>query len=109
MRRDLLGYGVVPPDPRWPNGARVAVSFVVNFEEGSELSIADGDDRNESIYEIEQRLDGRPDLAIDSHFEYGTRSGWWRIMDVLAQHGAAATVSATGRAVERLPILAADA
>ena len=109
MRRDLLGYGGVPPDPRWPNGARVAVSFVVNFEEGSELSIADGDDRNESIYEIEQRLDGRPDLAIDSHFEYGTRSGWWRIMDVLAQHGAAATVSATGRAVERLPILAADA
>ena len=63
--RDLLGYRGSPPHPRWPGGARVAVSVVVNFEEGAEHSIADGDDENEAIYEIEQRLVGRPDPAID--------------------------------------------
>jgi peptidoglycan/xylan/chitin deacetylase (PgdA/CDA1 family) len=107
--RDLLGYGESPPDPGWPGGARVAVSFVVNFEEGAEYSIADGDGENEAVYEIEQRLVGQPDPAIDSHFEYGTRAGWWRIMDVLERHGAKVTVSACGQAVERLPMLAADA
>ena len=107
--RDLLGYAGSPPDPRWPGDARVAVSVVVNFEEGAEYSIADGDGENEAVYEIEQRIVGRPDPAIDSHFEYGSRAGWWRIMDVRGRHGARATVSASGRAVERLPLLARDA
>jgi peptidoglycan/xylan/chitin deacetylase (PgdA/CDA1 family) len=109
LSRDLLGYAGSPPDPRWPGGARVAVSVVVNFEEGAEYSIADGDGENEAVYEIEQRIVGRPDPAIDSHFEYGSRAGWWRIMDVLRDHRARATVSASGRAVERLPLLARDA
>ena len=60
--RDLLGYAGSPPDPRWPGGARVAVSIVVNFEEGGEFSINDGDPENEAVYEIEQRL-------ADSEFE----------------------------------------
>jgi peptidoglycan/xylan/chitin deacetylase (PgdA/CDA1 family) len=107
--RDLLGYAGSPPDPSWPDGARVAVSIVVNFEEGAEFSISDGDPENEAVYEIEQRLAGRPDPAIDSHFEYGSRAGWWRIMEVLGQHGAPATVSSSGSAVERLPLLAQDA
>src|SRR6478672_7091192 len=107
--RDLLGYAGSPPDPHWPGGTRVAVSIVVNFEEGVELSISDGDPENEAVYEIEQRLAGRPDPAIDSHFEYGSRAGWWRIMEVLGQHGTLATVSSSGRAVERLPLLAQDA
>jgi peptidoglycan/xylan/chitin deacetylase (PgdA/CDA1 family) len=109
LERDLLGYAGSPPDPRWPDGARVAVSLVVNFEEGAEYSISDGDGENEAVYEIDQQLPGRPDPAIDSHFEYGTRAGWWRIMDVLERHGVAATVSASGRAVQRSPKLAADA
>jgi len=109
IKRDLIGFGGAPPDPRWPAGARVAVSFVVNFEEGSEYSIADGDGENEAVYEIDQRLVGQPDPAIDTHFEYGTRAGWWRIMEVLRQHNALVTVSASGRAVERTPALAADA
>ena len=99
--RDLLGYAGSPPDPHWPSGARVAVSIVVNFEEGAEFSISDGDPENEAVYEIEQRLAGRPDPAIDSHFEYGSRAGWWRIMELLGQHGTSATVSSSGRAVER--------
>src|SRR5947199_4230540 len=63
--RDLAGYAGSPPDPRWPGGARVAVSIVVNFEEGAEFSINDGDPENEAVYEIEQRLAGRPDPAIE--------------------------------------------
>ncbi|MGB6271620.1 MAG: hypothetical protein WBF44_08525 [Pseudolabrys sp.] len=95
--RDLLGYAGSPPDPHWPGGARVAVSIVVNFEEGAEFSISDGDPENEAVYEIEQRLAGRPDPAIDSHFEYGSRAGWWRIMEVLALHGTPVTVSSRPR------------
>ena len=107
--RDFLGYGRDKPAPRWPGDARVAVSFVVNFEEGAEFSIADGDDHNETIYEVQHRIEDLPDLCLDSHFEYGARAGWWRVMDVLATHQVRATVSACGRAVERLPALARDA
>ena len=107
--RDLWGYGRVKPKPHWPGEARVAVSLVVNFEEGAEYAVSDGDDRNEAVYEVEHRLEGVADPCLDSHFEYGARAGWWRVMDVLASHGAAATVSACGRAVERTPLLAEDA
>ena len=58
--RDLLGYGGKAPDPRWPDGARVAVSLVVNFEEGAEFAISEGDPENETVYEVDQRLVGRP-------------------------------------------------
>jgi len=61
LSRDLLGYVGSPPDPGWPGGARVAVSLVVNFEEGAEYSVADGDAENEAVYEIEQRVVGRLD------------------------------------------------
>jgi peptidoglycan/xylan/chitin deacetylase (PgdA/CDA1 family) len=107
--RDFIGYGRDKPPARWPGDNRVAVSFVVNFEEGSEFSITDGDDRNEAIYEVEHRLIGAPDLCIDSHFEYGARAGWWRVMDAFEAQGVKATVSACGRAVERTPMLARDA
>lgn len=84
------------------------MSFVVNFEEGAEFSIRDGDDRNESIYEV---IDGQavPDRCIDSHFEYGTRIAYWRIDELFAQHGGHYTLSACGRAVERSPWLAQHA
>ena len=107
--RDFIGYGRDKPAPRWPGDARVAVSVVVNFEEGAEFSVADGDDRNEAIYEVENRILGMPDPCLDSHFEYGARAGWWRVVDVLGSHEVLATVSACGRAVERLPALARDA
>ena len=106
--RDFLGYRGAWPNPHWPAEARVAVSIVVNFEEGSEYSIAEGDDRNEGIYEVEHRLDG-PDLCIESHFEYATRAGWWRVMDLLDSYGIKTTVSACGYAVERSPELIQDA
>src|ERR1700743_2802629 len=78
--RDLIGYGANPPDPRWPGGARLAVNFVLNFEEGSEASIDDGDGYTEaSLTETgPQGVSGR-DLAAESMFEYGSRVGFWRL------------------------------
>lgn len=107
-RRDFFGHGSTRIDPRWPNKSRVAVSFVLNFEEGAEFTVSEGDDFNEAVYEVEHRLDG-PDPCIESHFEYGTRAGWWRIMELLETHGVKLTVSSCGRAVERSPQLARDA
>jgi peptidoglycan/xylan/chitin deacetylase (PgdA/CDA1 family) len=108
MPRDFLGYGRHLPAVRWPDGARLAVSFVVNFEEGAEFSVADGDARNESVYEV---IDGRDgiDPCIDSHFEYATRTAWWRIADAFQRHGAVFTLSSCAGAVERLPWLPQDA
>ena len=106
--RDLLGYAGKPPRAEWPNGAKVALSFVVNFEEGAEFSVAEGDATNEGVYEVDHRI-SEPDPCIESHFDYGTRAGWWRIMDLLDTYGVKATVSACGRAVERTPELARDA
>jgi peptidoglycan/xylan/chitin deacetylase (PgdA/CDA1 family) len=107
--RDFVGYGRDKPQACWPGEARVAVSFVVNFEEGAEFAISEGDPQNEAIYEVTHRVESMADLCLDSHFEYGARAGWWRVMNVFDEHGAKTTVSACGRAVERTPELARDA
>ncbi len=106
--RDLRGYGGRPPSVRWPRDARLAVSFVVNFEEGAEYSVSEGDARNESVYEV---VVGRPDAdpCIDSHYEYATRVAWWRVAEAFQRHAVPFTLSACGRAVERSPWLAQDA
>lgn len=106
--RDLAGYGKHLPNVRWPGDTRVAVSFVLNFEEGAETSMADGDPVNEAVYEV---IDRQPivDPCIDSHFEYGTRVGWWRIAELFDAFDAKFTMSSCGRAVERSPWLAKDA
>jgi allantoinase len=106
--RDFRGYGGCFPDPQWPDRARVAVSVVVNVEEGAELSLSAGDDRNEGVHEVADEITGVPDACMETHFEYGTRAGYWRIMDVLERFGVAATLSACGRALEVSPWLAAD-
>lgn len=107
--RDFAGYRDQPPAIRWPGGARLAVSVVVNIEEGAELSIGDGDARNESIYEAVEEVQGHRDLCMESHFEYGPRAGWPRIRAVLARRGVVATLNACGRALERTPWIAAEA
>ena len=106
--RDLKGYGPYPPDIRWPSSARVAVSFVVNFEEGAEFSMSDGDEQNEGVYEVSDPQNVA-DPCIDSHFEYGTRVGYWRIADLFERFGAPFTLSSCGKAVARSPWLAQDA
>lgn len=100
--RDFIGYGPNPPVVRWTNDARVALSVVVNFEEGSERSLADGDNTAEAIGEMAYPMpEGMPDLANESVYEYGMRVGIWRVLDVLQRHGVLATVFACAQAIER--------
>jgi peptidoglycan/xylan/chitin deacetylase (PgdA/CDA1 family) len=107
--RDLRGYGGGPPHPHWPGDARLAVSVVLNVEEGAELAISMGDERNEGRYEVVDEVVGAADPCMESHFAYGTRAGYWRIMALLARFRVPVTVSACARAIERSPWLAADA
>jgi peptidoglycan/xylan/chitin deacetylase (PgdA/CDA1 family) len=107
--RDFRGYGHATPKIRWPQDARLAVSVVVNIEEGAELSLGDGDEANEFIYEAVERVEGSRDLCMESHYEYGTRRGWPRIRKLLADYGVASTLNACGRAVARSPWLAEEA
>lgn len=107
--REFLGYGGKPPDPKWPGDARVAVSLVVYIEAGSELSLSDEDERNESLYEIIEPVEGIPNHCLASHFEYESRAGYWRIMRTQERFNVPCTVSAAGRAIECSPWLAKDA
>ena len=107
--RDLKGYGRTPPNPEWPGGARVAVSFVINFEEGAEMSLSDGDAFNEKAYEVTDEVLGVADRCMESHFEYGTKAAWWRIAGALERLSVQATVSTCGRAAELSPWLIEDA
>ena len=109
MSRDLKGYFGAEPAPCWPNEARLAVSFVVNVEEGAELSIGDGDERNEARYEAVEEVKGAPDPCMESHFGYGPRQGYRRIVEAFERYGVAATFSTCGRAAERTPWLIRDA
>jgi len=107
--RDLRGYGDRRPDPQWPAGSRLAVSFVVNVEEGAELSVSLGDERNESVYEIVEEVVGAPDPCKDTHFDYGTRAGYWRIMELFDRYGMPATMNCCARALALSPWLGPDA
>ena len=108
--RDLVGYGENPPDPRWPNGARLAVNFVINYEEGSEPSFADGDRMSETglteAHGLNQAGTGR-DLAAESMFEYGSRVGFWRLMRLFEERSLPLTVFGCALALERNPPAAA--
>ncbi len=102
--RDFVGYGANPPDPRWPNDARIAVNFVVNYEEGSEYSVPDGDGRSEATLTDTGQSDmgvGGRDLAAESMFEYGSRVGFWRLHRLFAERRIPITVSAAALALER--------
>jgi allantoinase len=107
--RDLTGYGDAVPDIRWPNGAGLAVNFVLNIEEGSEYSTGDGDGRSESAL-IEVRAprvsEGRRDLAAESMYEYGSRVGFWRIHRLFRARGIPLTIFASAVALERCPRIA---
>jgi putative urate catabolism protein len=108
--RDLIGYGRSPPHPQWPGGARIAVNFVMNYEEGSEYSFLDGDGRSEaSLTEAVQSPVpvGTRDLAGEGMFEYGVRVGFWRVMRLFAERDLPMTIFACALALERHPQAAA--
>ena len=107
--RNLLGYGPNPPNADWPGGARVAVSFVLNLEEGSEQALTHGDERNEQIYDMIETLNDAPNLTMELHFDYGSRAGYWRIVRLLERYGATCTMNACAEAVERNRDIARDA
>jgi peptidoglycan/xylan/chitin deacetylase (PgdA/CDA1 family) len=100
--RDLVGYNGKPPKVTWPGGARIAISLVVNYEEGSELAIGDGDTTREvgtnSGTDLTQR-----DLALEGMYEYGARAGFWRLMDIFDEHDVKCTFYACAVALERNP------
>lgn len=103
-RRDVVGYGGQYPKVTWPNGARVAVSLVVNYEEGSELAVGDGDTRTErTLSEVAPMPwpEGRRDLAMESMYEYGARAGFWRLIDIFDQYQVKSTFYACAVALER--------
>ncbi len=103
-RRELIGYGPEPPKVRWPNGARIAVSLVVNYEEGAEYSTLDGDRHHETNGEVPSPVPpGERDLANESFFQYGSRAGVWRILRELDRFSVPATFYCCALALERNP------
>lgn len=108
MHRDLVGYGGSWPDITWPNGSRLAVSVVLNVEEGAELQVIDGDPTSERIGEVVSVVpEGRPDPGQAQIFAYGTRAGAWRMAETLRRYEIPATLFVCGRAAERAaPVLA---
>lgn len=109
MSRDLVGYGGRPPVVAWPGGARVAVSVALNYEEGAESSIANGDERDEdvSVFGTWSTSPESRSMMKESFFEYGSRVGVWRLLGILEEAGVPATVFACGMALERNPEVAA--
>ena len=108
--RDMIGYGANPPDPKWPRGARLAVQFVMNYEEGSEYSIPDGDGTSELyLTEVPGATlgPGKRDLIVESVYEYGSRAGFWRLMRMFAEREIKLTVFGAALALERNPPAAA--
>ncbi|MEM1275378.1 MAG: polysaccharide deacetylase family protein [Pseudomonadota bacterium] len=103
--RDLTGYGARPPCGPWPNGARIAVNFCVNYEEGGERTIENGDDGSEDRIAdvlVDRRI-GRRDLNIEQSYNFGSRIGYWRLIRAFADRGLPATINLVGRAGELVP------
>src|SRR5580693_7328602 len=103
LDRNLVGYGADTPDPQWPGEARIAVSFVLNYEEGGENTILNGDPASE-VFLCETPggtpIQGGRDLSIESQFEYGSRAGFWRILRLFGERNMRFTSWAVGRALE---------
>ena len=102
----MIGYGAAPPDPEWPGGARLALQFVLNYEEGAEQSVLHGDAASESfLSEIvgAQPLAGVRHMSMESLYEYGSRAGVWRLLRVFEKRGLPLTVFGVAMALERNP------
>src|SRR5512146_127743 len=104
--RDLIGYGRTPPHPQWPGDARIAVQFVINYEEGGENCILHGDAASEAF--LSESVGAAPllgvrNLNMESMYEYGSRAGFWRLHRLFTSRGLPLTVYAVGQALERNP------
>ncbi|MEN0044775.1 MAG: allantoinase PuuE [Pseudomonadota bacterium] len=104
--RDLIGYGAEPPQAQWPGSARVAVQFVVNYEEGGENSILHGDPASEAfLSEIvgASAYEGQRHMNMESIYEYGSRAGFWRLHRMFTSRNIPVTVFGVAMALERNP------
>ena len=104
--RDLVGYGAHPPDVHWPNDARVAVQFVVNYEEGGERSTLHGDRESEAFLSDiigAQAYENTRHMSMESLYEYGSRAGFWRLHRMFSQREIPVTVFAVAMALQRNP------
>jgi allantoinase len=107
--RDLVGYGRHPPHPQWPNGARVAVQFVLNYEEGAESCVLDGDPASEVF--LSEIVNAQPfplrHMSMESLYEYGSRAGVWRLLRAFERRQLPLTIFAVAVAIQRNPEVAA--
>jgi peptidoglycan/xylan/chitin deacetylase (PgdA/CDA1 family) len=106
--RDLVGYGEVSPDPAWPGGALIAVNFNLNIEGGGEATLDNGDAGSEPMFNdigVDEKI-GRRVPLVESVFEFGSRRGAWRVLDILRDFDVPVSVLGVGRALEQNPALA---
>ncbi|GKX34463.1 MAG: chitin deacetylase [Rhizobiaceae bacterium MnEN-MB40S] len=104
--RDMIGYGRTPPDPKWPGDARIALQFVINYEEGGENNILHGDKASEAfLSEIvgAQPWIGQRHMNMESIYEYGSRAGFWRLWRMFTSRNLPVTVYGVATALERNP------
>ncbi|WP_332738350.1 polysaccharide deacetylase family protein [Hydrogenophaga sp.] len=99
----------LPTNWCWPQGRGLALSFVLNIEEGAEFSLGAGDDHNEAVHEVVNEIRGARDFCMETHFEYGARCGYDRVMQRFAQRGWPLTLNVCGRALDHTPWVATDA
>jgi len=105
MARDLIGYGATPPQANWPQGAKIAVQFVINYEEGAENTVLNGDELSEGFLSEMVGAARHPDraMAMESLYEYGSRAGFWRLHRLFTQRGLPVTVFGVAKALETNP------
>lgn len=103
--RDLVGYGPRPPHPRWPQGAQIAVQFVLNYEEGAESNVLDGDPGSEVFLSEIVSAQSFPmrHMSMESLYEYGSRAGLWRVLRLFERRRLPLTIFAVARALQRNP------
>jgi allantoinase len=108
IARDLVGFGERPPNPHWPQDALIAVNFNLNVEGGGESSLINGDEESEGMLNdigvSTQR--GRRVPLVESVFEYGSRRGAWRVLDILRDFSVTASILGVARALQQNPALA---
>lgn len=109
MKRDLQGYGPEAPDGVWPNQAKLAINFVINYEEGAELSPANGDPQAEIYggeFALQKKPAGQRHFSMESLYEYGSRAGIWRLIRLFDRYQLPLTFFVTGFALEQNPAFA---
>lgn len=103
--RDLRGHGRTPPHANWPGGARIAVQFVINYEEGGEYSVLHGDQHSEAALTEEPTpaFHNIRNINVESQYEYGPRAGWWRLYRMFTERNLPVTIFGIARSLEKNP------